>query len=207
MLKYFLIFFLQTCQHGGFSSSAPATEAGCGPQNRSLRIRRTEMSSEIKSFEIRSCSAFPLFCRPCLLTQGWSTSSWDRDRSGGAEVVVVVGGGGVESVLVVAGAGGNAGSGGWREAAWELKLYKHCTSFFSFLHYSIPLRKMLLLLPLLPPLSLELLLLTLTLLLPLQPKLLLVLLLLLLLLPPPPLRRVCYVDCTLKRYGFWVPFL
>ncbi len=63
---------------------------------------------------------------------------------------------------------------------------------------------MLLLLPLLPPLSLELLLLTLT----LQPKLLLVLLLLLLLLPPPPLRRVCYVDCTLKRYGFWVvPFL
>ncbi len=156
--------------------------------------------SKIKSFDSGSYSAFPLFRRPCLLTQGWSTSSWDRGRSGGAEVVVVVVV--VESVLVVAGAGGNAGSGGWREAAWELKLSKHCTSFFSFLHYSIPLRKILLMLPLLPPLSLELLLLTLTLLLPLQPKLLLVLLLLLLLLPPPPLRRVCYVDCTLKKIWF-----
>ncbi len=54
--------------------------------------------------------------KPCLLTQGWSISSWDRGRSGGAEVVVAAVAA-AESVPVAAVAGGNAGSGGWREAA------------------------------------------------------------------------------------------
>ena len=33
----------RTSQRGGSFSSAPATEAGCGPRSRSLRIRQTEV--------------------------------------------------------------------------------------------------------------------------------------------------------------------